>query len=188
MKMNKIFMKKLLIIILSVFVLVPIVLMLFGYDRTISEGFFNMADDGYDGSVPTTKITAIYAPGKTAADASSVSVGDISHETYPDVTKDTDKLYCVLGEIECADGYDASLVETTADNVKIYACKSTDGSDTVDNTKASCKNSIFSSSQPFNGSSSVNFYKINEKISMYLIIFGINTIIQRRKIDGDRFT
>jgi len=161
MKMNKLFMKKLLIIILSVFILVPIVLMLFGYDKNISEGFFSMENDGYtESSVPTTKITAIYAPGKTAANAASVNVGDISHSSYPDVSNGIDKLYCVLGEIDCADGYDASLVETTSDGVKIYTCKSTDG--TIDNTKASCKKSIFSGTKPFNGNSSVNFYKINE--------------------------
>ena len=144
MKLNKISMKKLLIIILSVFVLVPIVLMLLGYDRTISEGFFNMADDGYGDNytVPNTKITAIDAP-------------EISNNSY-DV--ESGKLYCVLGNIKCANGFDASLVNTDIDGINVYTCVS---NNVIDNTQASCDNSIFSGSAPFlsTNTNSVNFYK-----------------------------
>ena len=46
MKLSKSFMKKMLILILSVFVLVPIILMVFGLDKPMYEGFFNMGTDG----------------------------------------------------------------------------------------------------------------------------------------------
>ena len=157
MKLSKSFMKKILILILSVFVLVPIILMVFGLDKPMYEGFFNMDSDGYgDGASPPAdadKITAIKAPG--VGDAP----GDISNENYTGIASG-DKLYCVLGDITCADGYDASLVDTV-DGVNTYVCKNSNNN-TVDNTKATCNNSIFSDSAPFNGNSSVQFFKINE--------------------------
>ena len=153
MKLNKLSMKKLLIIILSVFVLVPIVLMLLGYDKTISEGFFNMTDDGYGDNytVPTTKITAINAP------KAGSNIGEISNNSYD--VESGDKLYCVLGDISCANGFTATSKGTDGDGVELYECKS---GTTVDNTQASCNNSMFSGSAPFlsTNTNSVNFYKL----------------------------
>ena len=59
MKLSKSFMKKL-ILILSVFVLVPIILMVFGLDKPMYEGFF-YGDDGYGSSAnsPSNKISQL---------------------------------------------------------------------------------------------------------------------------------
>ena len=153
MKLSKSFMKKMLILILSVFVLVPIILMVFGLDKPMYEGFFNMDDDGYGSSAttPSDEIIAIKAPGMTGG------VGGISNENYTGV-EDGDKLYCVLGNITCQGGYTASMEPADSDGIKIYSCVS--GS-TVDNTMAKCNGSIFSGSPPFNSSNTnaVNFYR-----------------------------
>ena len=76
MKLSKSFMKKMLILILSVFVLVPIILMVFGLDKPMYEGFFNMGTDGYDSEddVPATKITGIRAPGMDGSNGYEILV------------------------------------------------------------------------------------------------------------------
>ena len=101
MKISKSFMKKLLIIILSVFVLVPIVLMLFGYDKTISEGFYT----------PTTPGSDMDLTDKTGAGKMNyVVIGNGDKNVYAnrsgnDKIKDTkgtdSKLYCIFGDISC---------------------------------------------------------------------------------------
>lgn len=152
MKLSKSFMKKMLILILSVFVLVPIILMVFGLDKPMYEGFFNMDDDGYGSSAttPSDEIIAINAPGIGSA------TGEISNNRYTGV-ETGDKLYCVLGNITCEGGYTASMETTDSDGIKVYNCVS---GNTVDNTMAKCNGSIFSGS-PFNSSNTnaVNFYR-----------------------------
>ena len=151
MKLSKSFMKKMLILILSVFVLVPIILMVFGLDKPKYEGFFNMATDGYgDETVPDPYITAINAP------QIGDSIGEISNNMYTGVNSG-DKLYCVLGNITCEGVYTASMETTDIDGIKVYNCVS---GDIVDNTMAKCNESIFSGSPPFNSSNTnaVNFY------------------------------
>ena len=137
MKLNKISMKKLLIIILSVFVLVPIVLMLLGYDRTISEGFFNMADN--DVTLKNPSITGLVAP------VAGSNAGEISNNSY-DVS--SGNLYCINGNITCANGYDVSLVSTGTDGIDIFQCIS---GATIDNTQASCNSSIYSGGSSYKG-------------------------------------
>lgn len=153
MKLSKSFMKKMLILILSVFVLVPIILMVFGLDKPMYEGFFNMDDDGYGSSAttPSDEIIAINAPGIGSA------TGEISNNRYTGV-ETGDKLYCVLGNITCEGGYTASMETTDSDGIKVYNCVS---GNTVDNTMAKCNGSIFSGSSPFNSSNTnaVNFYR-----------------------------
>ena len=153
MKLSKSFMKKMLILILSVFVLVPVILMVFGLDKPKYEGFFNMDDDGYGSSAttPSDKIIAINAPLIGSA------TGEISNNLYTGVD-DGDKLYCVLGNITCEGGYTASMETTDSDGIKVYNCVS---GGTVDNTMAKCNGSIFSGSTPFNSTNTnaVNFHR-----------------------------
>ena len=156
MKLSKSFMKKMSILILSVFVLVPIILMVFGLDKPKYEGFFNMDTDGYDNEVdiPTPKIKGIRAPGMNVNDN---SYGYISNADYKGINPNHSKLYCILGDISCTNGYDISS-DGTHRGVSMFKCIS--GS-TIDNTMAKCAGSIFSGSPPFNSSNTnaVNFYR-----------------------------
>ena len=119
MKLSKSFMKKILILILSVFVLVPVILMVFGLDKPMYEGFFNMEDNGV--TVTDPRITALVAPVGSNA-------GEISNNSY-DV--ESGNLYCINGNITCANGYDVGLVSTGADGINVYTCVSNN----VDNTR-----------------------------------------------------
>ena len=156
MKLSKSFMKKILILILSVFVLVPVILMVFGLDKPMYEGFFNMGTDGYDSEddVPATKITGIRAPGM---DGSDNGYGDISHSSYKKINPNHSKLYCILGDISCSNGY-TRTADGSHNGVSMFKCES---GGTVDNTMAKCSGSIFSGLTPFNSTNTnaVNFYR-----------------------------
>lgn len=153
MKLSKSFMKKMLILILSVFVLVPIILMVFGLDKPKYEGFFNMGTDGYDSDsdVPTTKITGIRAPGM---DVNDNSYGYISNADYKGINPAKSRFYCILGDISCTNGY-TRTADVSHQGVSMFKCIS---GGTVDNTMAKCSGSIFSDAAPFKGNNTVPFF------------------------------
>lgn len=131
MKLSKSIMKKFLILLLGVFVVIPIVLMVVGMSSYAREGFFNMkGDKNYKSDM---KLSAIDISGI------ELSGGNLT-ETI--TGKEGDKLYCVFGNITCAEGWDVSCVGTDEDDNSMCQCIS---GTTIDNTHASCtgKKSFF---------------------------------------------
>ena len=156
MKINKSFMKKLLIIILSVFVLVPIVLMLFGYDKTISEGFYT----------PTTPGSDMDLTDKTGAGKMDyVFINDGDKNAYARVSRNdkiketngpNSKLYCIFGDISCNQpGYNVVNVRDEKDDNgnKRKSCYNSEKNKWSNNFK--CVNSIFDSQDSY------TFYKLD---------------------------
>ena len=144
MKLNKSFMKKLLIIILSVFVLVPIVLMLFGYDKTISEGFYT----------PTTPASDMDLTDKTGAGKMNyVGIGNGIKDAYDISYELGDRVYCIFGDISCQKGI-AKETGTTDDygNKKIICVND---ADREIYRAAKCINSIFDTQDSY------TFYKLD---------------------------
>ena len=157
MKLSKSFMKKILILILSVFVLVPIILMLFGYDKTISEGFYT----------PTTPSNDMDLTDKTGAGKMDyVVINDNDKNSYArqaenDEIKETNgtdsKLYCIFGDISCnLSGYE--LVDHRSGQTDDYGnkrkgCKRRGQNRWSNNFK--CVNSIFDEKDSY------TFYKLD---------------------------
>lgn len=120
---NKNFMKNILILLLAVFVLIPIIMMIFGLNNTPKiEGFYDM-------SAGDLSMVGYELSGQKITTGDNNFTG-LSGEAF----------YCIGGTISCSGGYDASHVRTDADGVKIYQCIS--GID-ISNDLASCKNGIF---------------------------------------------
>ena len=140
MKLNKSLMKKLLIIILSVFVLVPIVLMLFGYDKTISEGFYT----------PETDLTDKTGSGKM----NYVKIENGIRTAYGITDNSGDKVYCIFGDISCQTGIAKETGETDSYGNKKIICEKNGGGG-EEYQAAKCINSIFDSQN------SHTFYKLD---------------------------
>tara|TARA_B100001287_G_C22622332_1_gene500741 strand:- start:294 stop:1208 length:915 start_codon:yes stop_codon:yes gene_type:complete len=141
MKINKSFMKKLLIIILSVFVLVPIVLMLFGYDKTISEGFY------------TPSAEADLTDKTGAGKMNYVGIGNGIRNSYGIPHNSGSKVYCIFGDISCQTGTAKETGETDSYGNKKIICEKNDGSEV--HQAAKCINSIFDSQNSY------TFYKLD---------------------------
>ena len=144
MKINKSFMKKLLIIILSIFVLVPIILMLFGYDKTISEGFYT----------PTTPGSEIDLTDKTGAGKMNfIKIGSSIKTAYGISKKLGDKVYCIFGDISCQKGIAKETKEVDDYGNKEIICENNSGRRIYQAAK--CINSIFDSQDSY------TFYKLD---------------------------
>ena len=136
MKMDKKFMKQMLIILLVVFIIVPIVLMLFGMNDSVQEGFYT-----YDQNSKTDSELKISALDVSGLDISSGTGGNIETE-HRIVGETGDYMYCVHGNIECAPGYTISDEDISINgvNIKKYQCIS---GGIHDPTQAKCTGSIF---------------------------------------------
>ena len=134
MKLNKSNMKKILILLLTVFLFVPIILMILGY---------NQVHEPYDGYVNNnTKINALDIDGVKLHDD-----GDISYTGQAG-----EKLYCVGGNLSCVDGYAPHQIDTDTYNHPVYQCKN---EESIDNSKGRCRNSVFTG---FNQPSVLSLY------------------------------
>ena len=159
MKLNKSNMKKILILLLTVFLLVPIVLMFLGH---------NQIHEPYDGYVnDNTKIQALDINGLNLTDGGDISYTGVSGE----------KLYCIGGNLSCIDGYVPHEKGTDTYNHPVYECKNEDD-DTVDNSKGRCRNSVFTGS---NQPSYINLYSYDAD---GLAIRDVSYNLQKFSYDG----
>lgn len=141
MKLSKSFMKRLLIIVLSVFVILPVILMIVGVPKTL-EGFYTL---------PTGSGKTL-----TGFDISGLKVydGDASYTGLPG-----EALYCAYGDVSCTNS-DYVLKNTRdASGIKLYQCvNSTDETDicaniTICDSKITLKNG---------GTDSVSLYEFED--------------------------
>jgi hypothetical protein len=143
MKMDKAFMKQMLIILLVVFIIVPIILMLFGMNGSVQEGFYTFDDD--DKTSAEMKIKALDI---TGLDISSGSSGGQAVEGEHRIKNQNNhkqrNMFCVFGDISCAPGYTASmeLVDIGGVQTEKYKCIS-DVDGTHDPTQAICNGGLF---------------------------------------------
>jgi hypothetical protein len=139
MKLTKSFMKRLLIIILSVFVILPMILIVFGVPKTL-EGFY---------TVPSGSQQIL-----TGFDISGVTLydGDVSYTGAVG-----EALYCAYGDISCTNS-DYTLTNTRdVSGVSLYQCvNSSDSTDICANVTI-CNSSIALKGTSINSSSLYTF-------------------------------
>ena len=131
MKLNKSNMKKILILIFTVFLFIPIILMLFGYSH-IYEKF-----DGYNMDDKNTNIDAL--------DIDGVTLEDDNGDSY--TGKADEKLYCIGGNISCDGNYKAKQKKDGEDNNitddngnPVYQC--INDADIINNSKGRCSSAF----------------------------------------------
>ena len=187
MKINKSFMKKMLILILSVFVLVPVILMLFGYDKTISEGF-------YTPTTPGSEIDLTDKTGDGKMDYVVINSGGrnayklMSNDGPNDICSNEitgyKKIYCIFGEISCnLPDYDVSYTGQTDDygNKRVRCVNDASFSHNL-----KCVNSIFDEKNSYtfykldssNCIDTTNIFTLNSLQKDYGELSGTNTLFK----------
>ena len=131
MKIDKLFMKKMLVIILVAFIIVPIIFMIFGINKSVKEGFYT-----FDKS--EEKMGKVY----NALDVSGMNV-NVNGTTISGGVDDY--MYCVFGDISCVPGYDLDIQKVTINGVEINKHQCISGG-SHDPTKAVCNNGLFNNS------------------------------------------
>lgn len=139
MKLSKSFMKKLLILVLTAFVVLPIVLMVLGYPKNITtEPFTVPASSEYYDMKDTEEINSF-----DGVDISGITIA--LSDTNTDISLSGlsgEALYCINGVLKCTEtGTDLSVNETG-----LYGFYCNDSAGTQSTTShATCENSVFSS-------------------------------------------
>lgn len=140
MKLSKSFMKKLLILVLTAFVILPIVLMVLGYPKNITtEPFSVPSESDYYEMKDTEAINSF-----DGVDISGISISLSDTNTDISLTGlSGEALYCINGVLKCTEtGTDLSLNDSTG--LYSYYCNETGGTQST-TSHATCENSVFSS-------------------------------------------
>ena len=139
MKLSKSFMKKLLILVLTAFVILPIVLMVLGYPKNITTEPFSVPSQAEYYTMKDTEAINSF----DGVDISGISISLSDTNTDISLTGlSGEALYCINGVLKCTEtGTDLSVNETG-----LYGFYCNDSAGTQSTTShAICENSVFSS-------------------------------------------
>ena len=143
MKLSKSFMKKLLILVLTAFVVLPIVLMVLGYPKNITtEPFTVPASSEYYAMKDTEEINSF-----DGVDISGVTIA--LSDTNTDISLSGvsgEALYCINGVLSCTDNGLTELSLNNTSGLYNYYCDNKDGTGASTTSHATCENSVFTSS------------------------------------------